>query len=329
MKALLRACGQISFLAVDLWFLYEALAGSRRDALEMAALAVAHFLATLGFALLATERLGNNRLSAVFVVTAAGTFVPVVGLIGAAVAIRLAGMPADPCPEHACSLFDAAPRGAKVGRTADVPMSRLRAVLRARAEPKQRIAALLEAGKLDARSAIALYKAALKDPVDEVRLLAFSKIEGHRREIEGRIASLRVSLDDQQDPTRAAVLHHRLAEAHDQLAFSGLVEGDALRDALERAADHARIASRTECAGRGSVLFTLGRVLLRSGALDQAQLAFDEARACGVPSRRTAPYAAEIAFRTRNFSRVRAYVQYVGGMRRNQTRFRNVVAFWR
>ncbi|MFW5740340.1 MAG: hypothetical protein ACOC1F_08235, partial [Myxococcota bacterium] len=51
------------------------------------------------------------------------------------------------------------------------------------------------------------------------------------------------------------------------------------------------------------VYFTLGRVLLRAGALEQARHAFDRARRCGVSPHRVAAYAAEIAFRSRDFAR--------------------------
>ena len=329
MKALLRACGQVSLLVADLWVLHQAVMGTERRSAEIVVLCIVHLWATVGFATLAARKLGHNRLAAAFIIAVAGVFVPVIGLIGATIAIRMAGMPTARDSDPRCSLFDTESRALAGNLSSDVSMSRLRAVLGSRAEPSQRIAALLAASKLDPRSAITLYKLALKDPIDEVRLLAFSKLEGHRRTVEGRIASLRTTLEKEEDPLRLAAAHHRLAEAHDELAYSGLVEGDAQRDALERAAEHALIASQTESTNRGSVLFTLGRILLRSGALSKAQHAFDEARSCGVPSQRTAPYVAEIAFKTRDFGRVRSHVRFVGGKRRHQTRLRNVVAFWR
>jgi hypothetical protein len=122
------------------------------------------------------------------------------------------------------------------------------------------------------------------------------------------------------EPKEAAALEYSLAQLHWELAYTGLAAGAVEDRALDSAATHIRaVLEQQEKAGeavqRGNelaALFLLGRILLRKGALDQAEAVLEDARARGFADASIRPYLAEIAFLRRDFAGVKEHLRALG-----------------
>jgi hypothetical protein len=175
---------------------------------------------------------------------------------------------------------------------------------------------------------VRLLKRALKDPADEVRLYAFSRLERMRAQLESDIGQLMASLDEAAEAEAIARTHLRVAEAHWELAYLALAEGAALAHALDEARLHATSACTYPRRGNGPAEFLLGRVLLAQDRYAEALAAFQRAEHAGFARTRLLPYFAECAFHVRRWDDVRARVAALA--RANPPAYlRPVVEFWR
>ncbi len=182
-----------------------------------------------------------------------------------------------------------------------VSPARLAAILANRAPEtaERRFRAVLATSAFPLRQAVSILKIALRDPSDEVRLFAFSRIERARQEIEASIGELEKRLAH-SGPTERGAIELRLADAHFRLCESRLAEG-AVRDAaLDRAHEHAAaaVAALPESA---PARFQLGRVLLEKREWAAALVALGEAMRAGYAASHVLPLRAECAFRLRRY----------------------------
>jgi tetratricopeptide (TPR) repeat protein len=178
---------------------------------------------------------------------------------------------------------------------------------RAAGRGEQRVEDMLRASRLGGRPAVLLLKLALKDPIEEVRLFAFSRLERLRDEFADNIRALRETLEMEEGPARART-HLQLAQAHWEFVYLGLGDGAAAERALDTAEDHARRAAELE-GNHSATEFLLGRILLAKGNADDAEAAFVMAERAGYPRARVVPYLAECAFVGRRFDDVRTHLR--------------------
>ncbi len=232
-----------------------------------------------------------------------GVFLPGLGAFGLAIAIYLGFVGRRIVPVRAwdhldpAEIVDRAPR-----RTAhrNVVVSELFATLsdRSAENAEHRFQTLLLTRFLPPRQAILVLKLALKDPSDEVRLFAFSRIERFRSSIESNIKALEQARIAGGDDAARVVL--RLAENHWELAYLGLAEGAMRTHALTEARKHAREAAdlAPEVA---PTHFMLGRILMALAEYVPASASFTRAFNLGYPRKRVVVYLAECAFRRREY----------------------------
>jgi hypothetical protein len=121
------------------------------------------------------------------------------------------------------------------------------------------------------------------------------------------------------EPKEAAALEYSLAQLHWELAYTGLAAGAVEDRALDSAARHARaVLEQQEKTGKAvqgnelAALFLLGRILLRKGALEEAEAVLEDARARGFADASIRPYLAEIAFLRRDFIKVKEHLRALG-----------------
>lgn len=181
----------------------------------------------------------------------------------------------------------------------------------------ERVAAVLAVRHLPTRAAVPILRLALRDPADDVRLLAYAMLDRRDAALQSRIQALETSLAREPlAPGDAAAMHRTLARLHWELAYSGLATGAVEQRALDSAAAHARAALAVDAAAdtaadRGT-LFLLGRILLRQGALREAEQVLTRARELGIAESSIRPFLAEIAFLERRFAHVRAHLDAGG-----------------
>jgi hypothetical protein len=199
-------------------------------------------------------------------------------------------------------------------------------VLRHAQDPERRIKALIATRQMTSQEAIPILKEALRDPVDDVRLLAYSMLDAKEEEINATIRRLlervaHASADHRQK------LHQRISNCYWELAYLGLAQGEVLRHSLAQALSHLEQAMAAG-AEEPALHIQRGRLLMQQQRWDEADRAFDTAVQNGVPSGGVAPYLAEIAFEKKNYQQVAAHLRTLGPSIRRSERLAAVAAYW-
>lgn len=196
---------------------------------------------------------------------------------------------------------------------------------RSHASAEQRFEALLRARHLPERAGVALLKQALKDPSDEVRLFAFTRIERLRDALDKSAKDFLAALDASAPPERGFV-HMRLAECYWEVAYLRLAEGAVLDHTLHCVLEHAEKAAATR-PEHAPADFLRGRALLALQRYEEAGDAFAAAARSGYSRHKVLPYAAECAFQRRQFDVVRAMLSELGTVR-GHAALQPIVGFW-
>ncbi len=232
-----------------------------------------------------------------------GVFLPGLGALGLAIAIYLGFTGRRIVRVRAWDYLDPAEivdRAPRMTTHRNVVVSELFATLSDRSpeNAEHRFQTLLLTRFLPPRQAIRVMKLALKDPSDEVRLFAFSRIERFRSSIESNIKSLEQARIAGGDDAARVLL--RLAENHWELAFLGLAEGAMRKHALTEAKAHAKEAAAL-APEVAPTHFMLGRILMALAEYVLASASFTRAVNLGYPRKRVVVYLAECAFRRREY----------------------------
>ena len=169
----------------------------------------------------------------------------------------------------------------------------LQDVLHHASDPERRLAALLATRRMPGRDAVPILKLALRDPADDVRLLAYSMLDQKESRINQRIETALRQLED-ADPQQRGALHAAVARSYWELAYLGLAQGGVLDHVLEQAAKHTGLAL---AAAEDAELHLLGaRIALEQGNLEMAREQLQKAQAAGIDAAKLVPFRAEVAF---------------------------------
>lgn len=177
----------------------------------------------------------------------------------------------------------------------------LRQVLREATDPEKRLAALMATRHMASRDGVDILREALKDKVDDVRLLAYSMLDQKEKVLTQRAASLQQHLQQAAESERSA-LERRLAQIWWEMAYLGLAQGG-LRTHYFRSAREL-LQGLVDKAPQHNDWRLLGRVELALGNIEAAEWAFEAALAAGAPPTLISHYYAECAFARRDFERV-------------------------
>lgn len=202
------------------------------------------------------------------------------------------------------------------------------AVLRHAANPDKRLQAVMATRQMRDQEAIPILRLALKDAVDDVRLLAYSMLSNKEHLINGRIKEQLSRLQRETDPALRTQLHHHIAQDYWELAWLGLAEGEVLIHVLNTAREHVEAALETRTGAPG-LHFLQGCILLRQGDVKGARAAFIKAQSVGMPEVEVLPYLAEVAFRERRFQDVRAALRALDPLARTHPTLSGVAGYWR
>ncbi|MEO1233796.1 MAG: HEAT repeat domain-containing protein, partial [Myxococcota bacterium] len=198
-------------------------------------------------------------------------------------------------------------------------------VLRNAPDPDKRVAAVMALRRMAEARSTPLLRIALRDPVDDVRLLAYALTDGIDKEISKRIQR-RLSLLDLTPLDQQARLRKALAQDYWDMAFLGLASGDVESHVLREAAKH--LERVLDLRPDGGAALLLGRVRLRQNRPTEAEAAFARARALGLPSVAVGPYRAEAAFLLRRFDDVRRRLSELPPTSRARLPLAEVLRFW-
>ncbi|ARM85970.1 MULTISPECIES: HEAT repeat domain-containing protein [Marinobacter] len=181
----------------------------------------------------------------------------------------------------------------------------LRQVLREAISTDKRLKALMATRQMNDRDAIEILREALKDPSDDVRLLAYSMLEQKEKTLAQRAGTLQQSLQNADDLTSVS-LQRRLAQVWWEMAYLGLAQGGLRHYYLDSAGKLLRrlVARRSQ----HNDWRLLGRVELALGNIDNAEEAFRSALAGGSSPELIMPYLGEVAYLRRDFAQVRQHL---------------------
>ena len=263
-------------------------------------------------------------------------FVPVLGLLGlgATLALRSRGAPRKAASDVVET--DAPPLPASplhTDETARFGPGSLEGILRHGREPNTRLRVVLACRKLPGRLAVPLLRLALRDPVDDVRLLAYAVLESKEREIQSQIQGLYARASARQTGTFATLMagsaaapaearpqidvaklqlplaaHAKLAELYWELVYQGLAEGEMMAFSLERVLSHTAEVLRKD-SGSPRMALVAGRALLMRGRSQEARAMLEDAQRRGLPIDVVGPYLAEVEYLERRPAEVRRQME--------------------
>lgn len=186
----------------------------------------------------------------------------------------------------------------------------LSAMLRYCPSPERRLAAVLAVRHLRDHNDTEVLRLALTDPVDDVRLLAYSILDRKEQSFSIMHKSFLKQLESAHEPGQRAKLHKRIAETHLEMIKLGLAKGEVESFLLTEGRRHIDAALHVVPDDRES-LFLLGIIALRQDDLSTAEKAFLRAQVLGMALEKVLPYLAELAFRQQRFSMVAHYLRAI------------------
>ncbi|MDE2149240.1 MAG: HEAT repeat domain-containing protein [Gammaproteobacteria bacterium] len=258
--------------------------------------------------------------------------IPVLGMLGLLVGL----LPALRLPRHAGEDdWEAQPhpelpfKPVEVDPEAVYLRGGLAAVLLHFDDPAWRLRAVMATRRLDDRRAIPILRNALKDPADQVRLLAYSLLNGKQRRLDAAIRQLRRQAP--AAPAAAAddvrgVRDEQMAALYLEQAELGLVDGEVRQYVLQQAFEC--IERALEAGDRAPRRFLRGRINLGLERLDAADADFEAAETLGFSADKAAPYRAEIAFKRYDFEQVCGQLRRLGAQARRVPLLTALVEYW-
>ncbi len=261
---------------------------------------VAAVLFSLGMLGLLPSNYRPSLLMGVLPFFSVAFFLSILGMFGTAVVLLLSSR--QRASSEAVEVFiDRYPRpelepvlaGTRQGRQ-ELDSANLVGILSRCEEPTGRLAAVIFTMKLDNKSAVSLLRRALKDPAEDIRLLAYALLSRREKALYNRIDWLNSKISSPVQEANHAMLHQGLVNAYWELVYAGLAEGEAANFLLERARQIALVGLQHFSMSSG-LYFQLGRILLLQGELDHAYLAFSNSQRFGSDERKIQPYIREIA----------------------------------
>ncbi len=169
-------------------------------------------------------------------------------------------------------------------------------------DPDQRLAALLTTRRMDGQSPVSILKLALRDPADDVRLLAYSMLDQQESRINQRIERLLIELAARKEGPEQAVLHGSLAHWYWELAYLGLAQGSVLNHVLAQAATHVETSLLN--APDPELQLLGGRIALEQGNVKKARNYFTLAERGGMSPDKLLPFLAETAFMEGDYAQI-------------------------
>jgi hypothetical protein len=256
-------------------------------------------------------------------------FIPILGLIGMIVGAFVSKflprlVPELPYAEIPPIEFEFPPR--EIRERTKYGQGGLTARLKDVGVPKEtRFKSLLALQGMPPKIANPLLQDMLRDPADEVRLVAYGILDNQEKNINQHIHDEIETLKAADTPDTKLIAMRRLAELYWELVYGGLVHGDVREHAMGETDRY--LAQAMELAPDDAGLWFLkGRMLLfkRDPA---AEAALHRAVANGLEESRVLAYFAQIAFERRDYKEVRRIFSSLSESQ-YAARLRPAVRYW-
>nr|WP_306287465.1 HEAT repeat domain-containing protein [Pseudoalteromonas sp. WY3] len=170
----------------------------------------------------------------------------------------------------------------------------LKAILKHASEPNKRLSAVMSARHMSDARAIPILKLALKDLEDDIRLLAYSTLDGKETKINEKISQYQQEITLASTQPELGKLQGQLAELYWELSYLGLAQGALKSYVLEKA--ELLALQSVEHVKAPATFVLLGRICLSLNKYPQALTHLTHATEFGMAQRHVLPYKAEVAF---------------------------------
>lgn len=182
----------------------------------------------------------------------------------------------------------------------------LRQVLREAGDPGKRLKALLATRQMSGPEGVEILREALRDPSDDVRLLAYSMLEQKEKTLAAEAGRIKKALDDGSSGDSLTRWKRRLAQVWWEMAYLGLAQGGLRQYYLSNARE--LLLELVGSVDQHTDWRLLGRVELALGDHQRAGECFEIAMEGGAAQDLILPYLAEVAFLQRDYQGVRYYL---------------------
>lgn len=204
-------------------------------------------------------------------------------------------------------------------------MGGLKTILKYANEPNKRLSAVMAARHMSDTHAIPILKLALKDLEDDIRLLAYSTLDGKETKLNEKISAYQQAIATTTKQPKRSNLQQQLAETYWELSYLGLAQG-ALQEYVLKKAEILSLQS-TEYVKKPATYVFLGRLCLALGHYERALVHLTQATELGMARRHVLPYKAEVAFCMNKFDDCRRYLQELP-MQPTGTELRHLQEYW-
>lgn len=296
------------FVNVVLWLLYF------MASIQLSSLLIIHVLTASAVAILSQQllpaRYASPRLGGVIFLALLCVCLPVLGLFGVCFSI-VPSLQREPEIQEQLSLHTALPPlpyKPIALQSNNYSSGGIYETLKHADDSEQRSVAVMATQDMQTRMAVPLLRLALRDPDDDVRLLAYGILDKKENQVNAIINALLAASSD-KDNDRAAEIKQQLAHQYWEMAYLGLAEGDVRLNMLEKAEALLRAVIDDGRHSEASAYLLLGRVQLAMEKPLDARRALQGARLLGVGDSVLAPYMAEIAFMQGDYVQVKKYLE--------------------
>lgn len=213
----------------------------------------------------------------------------------------------------------------------DIRAANARQILRdAKESVDNKLRVMLALQHMRPKVSVPLLQELLSDPVEDLRLLAYSMLDSWEKDLAQRIGQTQQALAAaraRQSQREIINSHQRLAELYWEQVDTGLARGDLRTFALEQAKVQCEQALTLEPKLSGLWLH-YGRVLLDLGNVAAAEKAFRLARKAGMSELYVMPELARIAWELGRPGDVSAFLRRISQQAHLPQGLHQVVRFW-
>lgn len=330
LKSIIYLAVGLNLELISVYFLFSPYSSSQRVLDFILVHACAALCAALALRWLVPKRLRHTPWRAMLFLYSISFFIPLVGILGLMLftlpALHKSGARGPRVPWSITDIPELPAQPFKVSAQPIYIAVGLAGVLRHSDDDAQRLHAVMATRQMPNRQAIPILNIALKDTADDVRLLAYSMLDGKEREISTRIKEISEDLSRAGTNERSDI-QRRLAQQYWELAYLGLAQGEVLTHVLSEAEKYLRRSFKREPNNTGAHRL-LGRVLMHQGRDGDAREAFARALELGLPQDVVSPYLAELAFRAHRFGEVRQHLKSISAMARERSPLAELTAWW-
>jgi polysaccharide biosynthesis protein PelE len=267
-----------------------------------------HFIAcvvvTYIFPKIITSNQNNHQLKVYIFFFVVTFYLPVLGLIGLVLAIpflmhRSSELSKTIWPVNLSKIRNLPDTPAVVREDKFVD---LHSLYRSR-NPDRRLQAIYGTLKIKDQDAIPLLRMALRDSVDDIRLIAYALLDRKEHKLSERIQESKQKIEKKENSINKH-LYRQIANDYWELANLGLAQGETRNYVLNMALKYTELGLKHYPQDLG-FCFRYAQILLKLGDYEQAYEQFKKAENLGIEHRKLLIYYAEIAYHRHRYREVK------------------------